>query len=75
MFKHRCHAIACKQCVPPRMFMCLKHWRMVPRDLQKEVWRNYTPGQEITKSPTAEYLLIAKQAVEHVAIIEGKNND
>jgi hypothetical protein len=34
---HTCHAINCEVSVPPKMFMCLRHWRMVPRPLQREV--------------------------------------
>lgn len=29
----------------PELLMCLKHWRMVPRDIQRQVWAHYRPGQ------------------------------
>jgi len=63
---HRCHAIGCTVAVEPRIFMCRRHWRMVPRDVRKAIWANYRPGQEIDKRPTREYLRVAalaKQAV------------
>lgn len=46
--------------------MCSRHWRMVPKKLQREVWRTYRPGQEITKTPSAEYLKAADAAVKAV---------
>ncbi len=65
---HTCHAIDCRTPVPPRLLMCLKHWRMVPRDLQRLVWRHYRPGQEMDKRPTAEYLTVMKRAIDAVAM-------
>jgi hypothetical protein len=43
---------------------------MLPRDLQREVWRAYRPGQEVDKRPSAEYLDVMKRAVDAVARIE-----
>lgn len=63
---HTCHAEGCKVAVPPRMLMCLKHWRMVPKHLQREVWRHYRPGQEIDKNPPPEYLEVMRAAIESV---------
>jgi len=71
MPRHLCHARQCQTAVPPKRLMCLKHWRMVPRALQRRVWALYRPGQEITKTPTPEYLEAARDAVEAVAKAEG----
>lgn len=65
--RHKCHAEECNVDVPPRMLMCLRHWRMVPRKLQVAVWAAYVPGQEIRKDPTAEYLDAQRAAVRAVA--------
>lgn len=65
--EHVCHARDCTEPVPPRMLMCAKHWRMVPANLQAEVWRTYRAGQEIDKRPTREYLDAAQAAIEAVA--------
>lgn len=64
---HHCHADGCSTPVPPKMFMCLRHWRMVPRALQAAVWAAYRPGQEITKDPSREYLEVTRQARRAVA--------
>lgn len=64
---HTCHARGCGKPVPPKLLMCLRHWRMVPRDLQKAIWRTYTPGQERDHSlVTKEYLEVQPRAVQAV---------
>jgi hypothetical protein len=54
------------------MLFCFRHWRMVPRPLQRRVWAAYVPGQEIRKDPTDEYLEVQKEAVTEVARREGR---
>jgi hypothetical protein len=68
---HRCHAIGCELEVPPNLLLCRRHWFMVPKPLRKEVWRLYRPGQEVSKTPTPEYLVAAKAAIDAVAEREG----
>lgn len=63
---HYCHALGCTVQVPPKLLMCLRHWHMVPRDLQKMIWRCYRPGQEIDKHPSRGYVLAMKAAIEAV---------
>lgn len=62
MSAHLCHARGCQVPVPPKLLMCKRHWRMVPKDLQREVWAHYRPGQEIDKRPTRSYLDVAQAA-------------
>ena len=69
---HKCHANGCSKEVPPKLFMCLKHWRMLPRKLQLAIWREYVPGQEIRKDPTGNYLDAAEIAILAVAEREGR---
>lgn len=61
---HKCHWPDCQKDVPPKMFMCLAHWRRVPRVLQLKIWSTYRAGQEIDKRPSAEYLAV-------VALVQG----
>lgn len=56
---HHCHWPGCKRGVPPKMWGCAKHWYMLPQNLRNEIWRTYTPGQEITKTPSKEYIKAA----------------
>jgi protein gp37 len=64
---HLCHARRCEVPVPPKLLMCGKHWRMVPRPLQAAVWKHYRTGQEADKSPSPEYLKAALAAINAVA--------
>ena len=75
MSEHICHAKNCDLAVPPKKLMCKRHWFMVPPDLRKEVWREYRPGQEVDKEPTAEYLKAARKAIEAVQAIEKRRSD
>lgn len=63
---HTCHARECKTDVPPKMFMCKPHWAMVPKIMQKEVWRLYRPGQETDKRPTMEYITYVQTVILYV---------
>ena len=63
---HVCHAADCPEHVPPAMFMCKRHWFMVPVPLRKRIWALYEPGQEITKDASPEYLEVAREAIEAV---------
>lgn len=52
--------------------MCLAHWRRVPHDLQRAVWATYREGQEITKTPSREYVHAAEAAIAAIAAKEGR---
>jgi hypothetical protein len=71
--KHTCHAIGCTTPVPPRMFMCASHWRMVPKPLQDLVWHYYRSGQEVDKRPSLDYVITTHVARNVVASREGKS--
>jgi hypothetical protein len=63
---HRCHARGCTRDVDPSLLMCLSHWRLVPKDLQRQVWLTYRKGQELDKSPSRKYLAAADAAIQAV---------
>lgn len=46
MSAHTCHADNCGVVVPRRMFMCKRHWYMLPKAMRDDVWALYVPGQE-----------------------------
>lgn len=70
--EHHCHAVGCKVSVPPKMHMCLTHWRMVPKAVQELIWKHYRLGQEIDKNPSVEYIATAFVSISCVALKEGK---
>lgn len=70
--EHLCHAHGCTRAVPPRMFMCYRHWRMVPKMMKDEIWATYLPGQERRKDPSPEYLAAARTAIDKVRELEAR---
>lgn len=70
--EHLCHAVDCHVPVSPALLMCKRHWRMVPRGMQNQVWKHYRKGQEDTKDPSRDYLRVAMKAIRYVAELEGR---
>lgn len=68
---HTCHARGCRVAVPPRMFMCKRHWFMLPYATRDAIWAVYVPGQEVRKDPSPEYLDVAQRAIDWLAAKEG----
>ena len=68
---HHCHWPGCTKEVPPKLWGCLPHWKALPADLQRRIWATYVPGQEVTKTPSREYLEVAdavqRWCREHIA--------
>jgi hypothetical protein len=69
---HICQAQRCPAEVLPAMFMCQPHWFMVPPSLREALKGSYRPGQESDKQPAAEYLAIARAAIDAVAHKESR---
>lgn len=65
MTDHSCHAINCEAMVPHHIFMCARHWRMVPTPLKaalRESWKG---------SVTSAWRENANQAISVVSAAEG----
>lgn len=69
--EHTCHAMACEAHVPPAMFMCKRHWYMLPKVMRDAVWEEYVFGQEDRMDPTEEYMNVTERAIRWLAIKEG----
>ena len=72
---HHCHATGCKVAVPPERFVCLRHWRMLPKAMQKAIWDNYRVGQCDDMQPSKSYCEAAKAAVIYLANKDGVKPD
>lgn len=59
---HTCHWPGCTRHVPPDKWGCRPHWFTLPGELRKRIWAAYVRGQEITKTPSAAYLAVAREA-------------
>lgn len=65
--KHECHWPGCGKEVPPAMWGCKGHWFTLPKHLRDLIWATYRRGQEITKSPSPEYIAAALAVQEWIA--------
>lgn len=72
---HTCHATGCTKAIPPEMFMCKKHWFMLPKRIRDRIWQTYRPGQCDDWQITSEYAEAAKEGVRFVASAEGIDPD
>lgn len=71
MRQHGCHAKECPMAVPPKMFMCKKHWYRLPKDMRDAVWREYNPGQEEgNASVTRAYCTVTDEAIAFIVDLE-----
>lgn len=43
------------------MWGCRTHWFKLPAALRAKVWRAYRPGQEISKTPSRDYVEVARE--------------
>lgn len=64
--KHTCHWPGCGRRVAPALWGCKEHWFKLPILLRNRIWRAYRPGQEITKTPSAEYVRVAQEVQEWI---------
>jgi hypothetical protein len=67
---HVCHAHQCFRKVDPKLLFCYPHWKKLPKVAQDVIWREYRAGQEITKDPSARYVVAQGVAVIIVAAAE-----
>lgn len=68
---HHCHARGCLTPVKPELLMCGRHWRSVPRKIQRAVWAAYRHGQCDDKSPSEAWHVAADAAIGFVAVLDG----
>lgn len=63
---HHCHWPGCRREVPPKLWGCKPHWMRLPQEIRDRIWATYRPGQEITKTPSREYVAAAQAAREWI---------
>lgn len=64
--KHTCHWPNCNTEVPPALWGCKAHWFKLPPHLRRKIWATYKAGQEITKTPSKEYLEAANEVQQWI---------
>lgn len=63
---HTCHWPGCDRQCPPAMWGCTRHWYMLPRFLRNKIWAAYRIGQEITMTPSREYISVAREVEDWI---------
>ena len=64
--EHHCHWPGCEKQVPPAMWGCREHWYQLPLKIRNKIWTAFKPGQEITMTPSREYVAAAMEAQEWI---------
>ncbi len=59
--EHHCHWPGCGKQVPPAMWGCYYHWMKLPKYLRDKIWAAFRPGQEVTMTPSREYVEVARE--------------
>jgi hypothetical protein len=54
--------------------MCKSHWFALPKQIRSDVWATYKEGQEITKSPSPQYLQAAKAALDYARLVTKRSS-
>lgn len=68
---HACHWPGCETPVPPAMWGCKTHWFKLPASLRRKIWLTYVPGQEVTMTPSKEYIAVALEVQDWISRNEG----
>lgn len=64
--KHGCHWPGCERQCPPAMWGCRQHWFALPKRLRDLIWSTYEIGQEISMTPSKEYLEAGREVQEWI---------
>lgn len=75
MSAHHCHAMGCKTPCPPRLLMCLRHWRLVAPATQREVYRTVRLRGRVVDATWAPWWRAAHRAIYEVARAEGHGGE
>lgn len=70
MSAHHCHAMKCAAPCPPKYLMCGRHWAMVPKPMQDEVYRTVKLRARLIDSSWAPWWRAAHKAIYHVGKAE-----
>lgn len=70
---HTCHWPGCVKNVPPKMWGCREHWFKLPKRLRDKIWATYILGQEITKTPSKEYVTVATEVRDWILYQQKEN--
>jgi hypothetical protein len=71
--EHYCYAEGCERTIRDNTVFCDFHWKMLPPELQMELFNAYVIGQDADENiPTMTYLDVAMRCITFVAMQERK---
>ncbi len=70
--RHTCHWPGCFAQVPPAMWGCKRHWYTLPKELRDRIWQTYRPGQEVSLTPSTDYITAARAAQDWIRAREAE---
>jgi hypothetical protein len=50
------------------MWGCRAHWYALPRYLRDKIWEAFQPGQEVTSTPSRDYIDAAREVQAWIKI-------
>lgn len=63
---HHCHWPGCEKKISPAMWGCPRHWYLIPANLRRRIWATFMPGQELSKTPSLDYIKAATAVQEWI---------
>lgn len=64
--EHTCHWTGCERQCPPAAWGCRTHWYKLPKHLRSLIWATYEIGQEVSMTPSEDYIRAAHQVQEYI---------
>lgn len=61
---HKCIADGCSRMVPHGMAMCGRHWRLVPPDIQRTVYREFAAAKGQVTQGHMDALVAARDSLQ-----------
>lgn len=72
---HYCHVPYCTTNCPPRHLMCLRHWDMVPADLQNEVYETVKKRGTHVDASWSPWWSAQAKAIHAAMVREGREKE
>lgn len=70
---HHCHVPGCKTATEPRMLTCAPHWRLVPADIQREVYATVGKRGKLIDASWAPWWRAQTKAIHAIMQAEGRD--
>jgi hypothetical protein len=73
--KHTCHVPHCATACPPKYLTCPAHWKMVPKEMQDEVYRTVGMRGKLIDETWAPWWRAQANAIHAIMVAEGRDKE